>query len=101
MWLAPRRPHDDRHHLGRHQPDGLIAGLLADALVRESGFGVVGDVVLGIVGAVVGGWTFRALGWTAPFGGPAGAILVAFVGAVIILLAVHLVHNVIDSASRP
>jgi uncharacterized membrane protein YeaQ/YmgE (transglycosylase-associated protein family) len=80
---------------------GLIAGLLADVLMRESGFGVAGDVVLGIVGAVVGGWTFRALGWHTPFGGAGGAIVVAFVGAVIVLLAVHLVRNVAGAAGPP
>lgn len=80
---------------------GLIAGLLADVLVEESGFGVAADVVLGIVGAVIGGATFRAMGWHTPIGGPGGAIVVAFVGAVIVLVVLHLVRNVIGSASRP
>ncbi|HVV81556.1 MAG TPA: GlsB/YeaQ/YmgE family stress response membrane protein [Kofleriaceae bacterium] len=80
---------------------GLFAGFLADTLVRESGFGIVGDVVLGILGALVGGCTFRKLGWHAPFGGLAGVIAVAFVGAVLVLALVRLIHSVVDSASRP
>lgn len=80
---------------------GLVAGLLADLLMSGSGLGLIGDIVLGIVGAFVGGWAFRELGWHAPWGGLAGVILVAFVGAVIILLAVRLVRNIVDSSSRP
>jgi uncharacterized membrane protein YeaQ/YmgE (transglycosylase-associated protein family) len=72
---------------------GLVAGLLASALVRGSGYGLLGDIVLGIAGAFVGGWAFRELGWHAPFAGIAGVIAVAFVGAVMVLLAVRLVRG--------
>jgi uncharacterized membrane protein YeaQ/YmgE (transglycosylase-associated protein family) len=69
---------------------GLVAGLLASALMRGSGFGLLGDIVLGIGGAFVGGWVFRELGWRAPFDGIAGVIAVAFVGAVLVLGALRL-----------
>jgi uncharacterized membrane protein YeaQ/YmgE (transglycosylase-associated protein family) len=72
---------------------GLVAGLLASALVRGSGYGLLGDIVLGIVGAFVGGWLFRELGWHAPFAGIAGVILVAFVGAVLVLLVFRLLRG--------
>jgi uncharacterized membrane protein YeaQ/YmgE (transglycosylase-associated protein family) len=72
---------------------GLFAGVLASALMRGSGFGIVGDILLGIAGAVVGGWTFHQLGWHAPFAGIAGAIAVAFVGAVIVLVALYLIRG--------
>ena len=72
---------------------GLVAGLLASAVMRGSGFGVLGDIILGIAGAFVGGWGFRELGWRAPFEGTAGTIAVAFCGAVIILLVVRLFRN--------
>jgi uncharacterized membrane protein YeaQ/YmgE (transglycosylase-associated protein family) len=64
---------------------GLVAGILASAAMRGSGFGLVGDLLLGIAGAVVGGWGFAELGWRAPLSGLAGVILVAFLGAVVVL----------------
>src|SRR5687768_16284259 len=57
---------------------GLVAGVLA-SLVIGSGLGIVGNMVVGIVGAFVGSWVFRSAGWTAPWGGLAGTIFVAFV----------------------
>ncbi len=60
---------------------GLVAGWLAGQFMKGGGYGVVTDVVLGVLGSVVGGWIFGALGvW--PGGGLFGAVLVAFVGAV-------------------
>jgi uncharacterized membrane protein YeaQ/YmgE (transglycosylase-associated protein family) len=75
---------------------GLVAGLLASNLMRGSGLGLVGDIVLGIAGAFVGGWAFRGLGWVAPFHGVAGVIFVALVGAVIVLVG----FRVLRGASR-
>jgi uncharacterized membrane protein YeaQ/YmgE (transglycosylase-associated protein family) len=70
---------------------GLVAGVLASAVMRD-GFGLLGDIVIGIVGAFVGGWAFRELGWKSPFGGLAGTIVVAFVGAVIVLALLRLIR---------
>jgi uncharacterized membrane protein YeaQ/YmgE (transglycosylase-associated protein family) len=70
---------------------GLVAGVLASVVMRGSGFGLLGDVALGIAGAFVGGWAFRELGWRSPFTGLAGTIAVAFVGAVIVLAALRLI----------
>ena len=72
---------------------GLVAGLLASAVMRGSGFGILGDILLGIVGAVVGSWGFRELGWRSPAEGLLGVILVAFLGAVVVLLAIRLVSR--------
>jgi len=69
---------------------GLIAGTLASIVARGT-YGIIGDIVLGIVGAFIGSWGFRELGWHAPFPGLAGVIAVAFVGAVVLLLAIRLV----------
>jgi uncharacterized membrane protein YeaQ/YmgE (transglycosylase-associated protein family) len=77
---------------------GLVAGALASGLVRGGGFGLPGDIVLGIAGAVVGGWTFHALGWQPPFTGVAGTIVVALVGAVIVLAGLRLLRG---TAVRP
>jgi uncharacterized membrane protein YeaQ/YmgE (transglycosylase-associated protein family) len=72
---------------------GLIAGFLASAVVG-GGFGVVGDIVIGIVGAFLGGVLFRALHIATPFHGLAGTIFVAFVGAVVLLLILRLFRRV-------
>jgi uncharacterized membrane protein YeaQ/YmgE (transglycosylase-associated protein family) len=72
---------------------GLVAGALAAGIMRGSGFGVVADIVLGIAGAFVGGWSFHELGWRVPFSGVAGAITVALIGAVIILVGLRLLRR--------
>ena len=71
---------------------GLIAGWLASAVVG-GGYGVIGDIVVGVVGAFVGGFVFRALGLGTPFGGLAGTIFVAFIGAIVLLLLLRLIHR--------
>ncbi|MFH1915343.1 MAG: GlsB/YeaQ/YmgE family stress response membrane protein [Pseudomonadota bacterium] len=70
---------------------GLIAGWLAGMLVKGGGFGILGDIVVGILGAVIGGYVFRALGISA--GGLVGAIVVATVGAVILILILRLIRR--------
>jgi uncharacterized membrane protein YeaQ/YmgE (transglycosylase-associated protein family) len=70
---------------------GLVAGVLASFVVG-GGFGLLGDIVIGIIGAFVGGWIFRQMGWGAP-GGLVGTILVAFVGAVVLLLILRLIRR--------
>lgn len=72
---------------------GLIAGSLASLVLRGSGFGIVGNILLGIVGAVVGAWGFRELDIRIPIAGIAGTIFVAFVGAVVLLCGIHLVQR--------
>jgi len=69
---------------------GLIAGWLASAVVG-GGFGVIGDIVVGIVGAFLGGFIFRSLHVSVPWGGLPGTIAVAFVGAVVLLLVLRLI----------
>lgn len=64
---------------------GLIAGALASFLMGGIGYGIIGDIIVGIAGAFLGGWLFARMGWTAPFGGLAGVIFVAFIGAVLLL----------------
>jgi uncharacterized membrane protein YeaQ/YmgE (transglycosylase-associated protein family) len=71
---------------------GLVAGVLA-SLVVGGGFGIVGDIIIGIVGAFVGGWIFRQMGWSTPFGGLAGTIFVAFIGSVVLLFILRLIRR--------
>ena len=68
---------------------GLISGFIASKIVNKSGQGVVMDIVLGIVGAVAGGWLFNAMGHTGVTGVNLYSVLVAVVGAVIVLLIYH------------
>jgi uncharacterized membrane protein YeaQ/YmgE (transglycosylase-associated protein family) len=70
---------------------GLIAGWLASAVVG-GGFGLIGDIIVGVVGSFLGSWIFHALHVHVPFHGLAGTILVAFVGAVVLLLLLRLVR---------
>jgi uncharacterized membrane protein YeaQ/YmgE (transglycosylase-associated protein family) len=70
---------------------GLVAGVLASYVV--GGIGLLGDILIGMVGAVVGGWLFARLGITVPLGGLAGTIFVAFIGAIILLVIVHAVRR--------
>ena len=72
---------------------GLIAGLLASLVMGGTGLGLLGDIVIGIVGAFIGGWLFRTLGVGIPFGGLAGTIFVAFIGAVVLLFIIRLVRR--------
>lgn len=71
---------------------GGVAGWLASQIIRGGGFGLVGNVVLGIIGAVVAGWLFPVLGLTLG-GGILGAIVAATVGAIIVLLIVSLIKR--------
>jgi uncharacterized membrane protein YeaQ/YmgE (transglycosylase-associated protein family) len=68
---------------------GLIAGWLASAVVG-GGYGVIGDIVIGVVGAFLGGYVFRALHIGVPFRGLPGTIFVAFIGAIVLLLVLRL-----------
>jgi uncharacterized membrane protein YeaQ/YmgE (transglycosylase-associated protein family) len=71
---------------------GLVAGWLAGVLVKGGGFGLVGDLIVGVIGAFIGGWLFSALG--APGGGGLlGSILVATVGAVVLLFVVRVIKR--------
>jgi uncharacterized membrane protein YeaQ/YmgE (transglycosylase-associated protein family) len=63
---------------------GLIAGWLAGKVMKGKGSGPLVDIVLGMVGAIVGGWVFRLLGFYST-GRLVPSILTAFVGAVILL----------------
>ena len=72
---------------------GLIAGLLASAVVGGIGSGILGDSIVGVGGAVLGGWIFSTLRIGLPIGGLPGTILVAFVGAVVLLVLIRLVRT--------
>jgi uncharacterized membrane protein YeaQ/YmgE (transglycosylase-associated protein family) len=71
---------------------GLIAGWLASAVVG-GGYGVIGDIVVGVVGAFLGGFIFKETHVKVPFDGLPGVIFVAFIGAVVLLLIFRLIRR--------
>ena len=71
---------------------GLVAGWLAGKVMRGRGFGVGLDILVGLVGSILGGWVFGLLGGF-PFRGLLGSIVVAFGGAVFFLWLVRLVKK--------
>jgi uncharacterized membrane protein YeaQ/YmgE (transglycosylase-associated protein family) len=71
---------------------GLVAGWLAGQLMKGGGFGVLGDIVVGIIGALIGGLLFSSLGISAG-GGLLGAIIVATIGAVVLIFLLRLIRR--------
>ena len=71
---------------------GLIAGWLAGVVMKGGGFGVVGDIVVGVIGALIGGWLFSSMGVSAG-GGLIGAIIVALIGAIILIFLLRLIKR--------
>src|SRR5260370_39462644 len=75
---------------------GLIAGWLAGLVMKGGGYGLLVDIILGILGGFVGGWVFGMLGiW--PGGCIIGSIIVAFVGAVILVWIARLLTKACES----
>ncbi len=70
---------------------GLVAGWLAGKLTKGSGFGVIGDVVLGVVGAFVGGLLFRLIGFSAH--STLASIIVATVGAMLLVFLAQAIRR--------
>lgn len=64
---------------------GLVAGWLAGQIMKGSGYGLIGDLVLGLVGAVVGGWLVSVVAPSAEPTGLLGSIIVATIGAVVLI----------------
>ena len=72
---------------------GLIAGFIGSKIVNKTGEGVLLDIVLGVVGAVVGGFLFERFGMAGVSGVNLYSILVAVVGAIVVLLIYHAVFR--------
>ena len=72
---------------------GLIAGFIGSKIVNKSGEGVILDIVLGIVGAVLGGWVFTRFGAVGVTGLNLYSLLVAVVGSVLFLVVYHAISE--------
>jgi uncharacterized membrane protein YeaQ/YmgE (transglycosylase-associated protein family) len=68
---------------------GLVAGFIASKIINRSGDGVVLDIGLGVVGSVVGGWLFNTFGMAGVSGLNLYSLLVAVLGAVVVLVIYH------------
>jgi len=71
---------------------GLAAGWLAGQFMKGGGFGIVGDIIVGVIGALIGGFLFRSLGISAG-GGLLGALIVATIGAIVLLFVLRLIKR--------
>jgi uncharacterized membrane protein YeaQ/YmgE (transglycosylase-associated protein family) len=71
---------------------GLCAGWLAGQLVKGGGFGIVGDIVVGVIGALLGGYLFSLFG-VSTGGGLLGSLIVATIGAIVLLFGIRLVKS--------
>jgi uncharacterized membrane protein YeaQ/YmgE (transglycosylase-associated protein family) len=72
---------------------GLIAGFIGSKLVNKTGEGLVLDIALGIVGAIVGGWLFSLFGMHGVTGVNIYSLIVAVVGAVVFLVVYHAIRR--------
>jgi uncharacterized membrane protein YeaQ/YmgE (transglycosylase-associated protein family) len=79
---------------------GLIAGFIASKLVNKSGEGIVLDIILGILGAVVGGWIFNQMGSAGVTGFNVWSIVVSVVGAIVVLLIWHAIRGNLGGRRR-
>jgi uncharacterized membrane protein YeaQ/YmgE (transglycosylase-associated protein family) len=70
---------------------GLVSGFIASKVVNKSGEGVLLDIILGVIGAVVGGWLFTTFGMAGVTGFNLYSMLVAIVGAIVVLVIYHAV----------
>lgn len=68
---------------------GIVAGFIGSKLVNKTGEGLIRDLVLGVVGAIVGGWLFALFGQSGVTGLNLYSLLVAVVGAVVVLVVYH------------
>lgn len=68
---------------------GLIAGFIASKIVNKAGEGALLDIIFGVIGAVVGGWLFHTFGMPGVTGLNLYSMLVAVVGAVVVLVLYH------------
>ena len=74
---------------------GLIAGFIASKIVNKSGEGILLDIVLGIVGALVGGYVFQMFGHSGVTGVNIYSLFVAVIGAVLFLVIYHALRRAV------
>jgi uncharacterized membrane protein YeaQ/YmgE (transglycosylase-associated protein family) len=74
---------------------GLLAGFIGSKIVNKTGEGLIMDILIGVVGAVVGGWVVRFFGFTGVTGLDIKSLLVAVLGSIIFLLIYRAVRSAV------
>ena len=77
---------------------GLIAGFIASKIVNKAGEGIVVDILLGIVGAIVGGYVFSMLGASGVSGLNLYSLIVAVIGSILFLVIYHAIRGAVSKA---
>jgi uncharacterized membrane protein YeaQ/YmgE (transglycosylase-associated protein family) len=72
---------------------GLLAGWLTGMIMKGSGYGLLGDLLLGLIGSIVGGWLFGLILPAAEPSGLIGSIIVATIGAIVLVAIVRLIRG--------
>ena len=70
---------------------GIVAGFLAGVIMKGGGYGIIGDLILGVLGALLGGFLFGLLGITS--GGLIGSLITATIGAIVLIAIVRLIKR--------
>jgi uncharacterized membrane protein YeaQ/YmgE (transglycosylase-associated protein family) len=70
---------------------GILAGFLAGKIMKGSGFGLIGDLIVGVIGSFIGAWVFGLLGISS--GGILGLLVAAIVGALLLLYIIRLAKS--------
>ena len=74
---------------------GIVAGFIASKIVNRSGEGLIRDLLLGVVGAIVGGWIMEQFGRVGVSGLNLDSLVVAVLGAVVVLVVFHAIRRVL------
>ena len=74
---------------------GLIAGFIGSKIVNRTGEGLIVDIILGVVGAVVGGWLFNQFGASGVTGLNLYSVAVSVVGAIVVLIVFHMIRRAV------
>ena len=72
---------------------GLVAGFLGSKIVNKRGEGIVRDILLGIAGALVGGWLFRSFGGAGVTGLNLYSLIISVIGAIVVLVVYHMIRG--------
>ena len=72
---------------------GIVAGALAGQVMKGSGYGLIGDLIVGLIGGLVGGWLFRMLNLSLPVPALVAQLIVAFIGAIVLIFAIRLIRK--------
>jgi len=74
---------------------GLIAGFIGSKIVNREGSGIILDIVIGVIGALVGGWLFELVGHAGVTGFNLYSMFVAIIGAVVVLVVYHFIRRTV------